>query len=270
MSAVMKDMMEFKMSKTGGIAPSFDQPLYDEQEGRMNSFLIALERLYFKRIRTHLPKCNVSLLDVSKDDSGSERAHPDLDSLEKLDSVVNEEARAYIIKWHYHDKVDCYKGGLLDLKLPFNHYDAVISIHRLNELKPDKQAKAMSRLLRHVEPGKKLIVIYKNPFSIFQKLENFMRKTGMIKSAKAANNQKNSFWAFRKKWWYKFEGSAKVKVLPFRSTSSRLSRALFQGNRLGRWFLTMLFRLESKFPKFWSSHSQEQMIILEKNREYLL
>ena len=147
---------------------------------------------------------------------------------------------------------------LFKINFPSNYFDCVISLHTIYHINKNKQEKAVRKLLKFVKKGKPVIIVYSNPNTIINKIKKF------IGFKKKRNNNEIYFYTFSKNWWKRFEDEAEVKIKCWRSFAAQHQKILFPNNVFGKFALSILYKLENLFPKFFSKYFQYQTIILTK------
>ena len=160
-------------------------------------------------------------------------------------------------------------GSFFDIPLEENFFDCSISLHTIYHMHKSKQEEAVRKLLRVTKPGKPVIIVYSNPDSINRMPSRLLKKMKAIvkKSDSLSAQEKNEdlyFFAHPSGWWDNFSDLANVKILPWRSFTAHTQRMLFPDNRFGKKLLSILYRLEEKYPHFFARYFTYPMITLTK------
>lgn len=165
-------------------------------------------------------------------------------------------------------------GSFFDIPLEENFFDCAISLHTIYHIDKDRQEEAVRKLIKVTKPQKPVIIVYSNPNTITSRL----RSSFLIRGLKRVKN------IFRKaeldaseeappvlyfcpqpiEWWDTFRDVADVQIVPIRSFSAELQKKLIPDNKLGRLMLSVLFKMENRFPNFFVKHFRYPMIILTK------
>ncbi len=162
-------------------------------------------------------------------------------------------------------------GSFFGLPFDENFFDCSLSLHTIYHMAKEKQEEAVRKLIHITKPGKPIIIIYSNP-NVFWNSPMF-RKIGLLKGERRTHIDKNSkvrnntlyFDPHPLSWWNRFTDEADLKKVPWRSFGPAAQRKLFPNNWIGKKMLTVLFRLERIFPKFFVKHFTYPMIILTKH-----
>lgn len=169
-------------------------------------------------------------------------------------------------------------GSFLDIPLEDNFFDCAVSILALFNIDKDKQEAAVRKLIAVTKPGKPVIVVYRNPNPIDASLRSFWASSLCVRVLRKAKaflrpletkpTQENDsilyFYAHPVEWWNRFSDAASVKILPWRSFTAGIQKALIPDNKLGSMLFDVLFNLEERFPDFFARSFHYPMIILTK------
>jgi ubiquinone/menaquinone biosynthesis C-methylase UbiE len=175
-------------------------------------------------------------------------------------------------------------GSFFNIPLEENFFDCSISLHTIYHIDENQQEEAVRKLIAVTKIGKRVLIVYSNPNSIFKPINWLITKIPRIpgimasffgKSETKSKDGKNRvpsetidpalyFQPHRLEWWYRFGDVADIQILPWRSLRAKVSRKLIPNNKLGKLMFRTLFYLEDKFPNFFSRHFDYPMIILTK------
>ena len=161
-------------------------------------------------------------------------------------------------------------GNFLKLPMLTDFFDCTVSLHTIYHIDKMEQEAAVRKLIRVTKPGRPVIIVYRNPAPLFTRLaQPFRTVKNKARQIAGFNLKKKKYsglyvYSYHIRWWQRFADQAEVKLLPWRSFSSRDQKLLFPNNVLGKWMLASLFALEDKFPRFFVNHAQYPMIVLTK------
>ena len=214
-----------------------------------------------KRLLKHLPSNGSNMLDMA---SGSipYREYIEYSSNFNqryccdLSKEALEEARKKI-----PDKFVGLHGNFLDLDLKENFFDCVISLHTIYHIEKNLQEKAVRKLIKVSKKNSKIIILYSNPVTIFEKIKKLFNP----KKIQDSNKQNNLYYFYNDlKWWNIFQDECEITVTINRSLSAWHLKKFIPDNYLGKLMLDMLFILENLFPIYFSKYFQYPLIILHK------
>jgi ubiquinone/menaquinone biosynthesis C-methylase UbiE len=169
-------------------------------------------------------------------------------------------------------------GSFFDIgELRDDFFDCAISLHTIYHIDRDRQEEAVRKLIRLTRPGRPVIIVYTNPNTWIGSIESALYwlkprrvaarlKRWVTRRSPAARRKQSDLYYYGHPlgWWNRFEDEAELRILPWRSFSSRHQKMFFPDNRLGRGMLRILFRLEERFPGFFVRHFQYPMIVLKR------
>ncbi len=118
-------------------------------------------------------------------------------------------------------------------------------------------------MIRATKPGKPIVVIYSNPHSPLNILEDLLRKLGLDK---LVGGGKLYFFRHRLDWWRRFADDCDVEVRPFNPISARQAKVLLPHDAMGRLFFGCCDRLERRFPRLATRLWSYPLIILKKRQ----
>lgn len=163
-------------------------------------------------------------------------------------------------------------GSFLNISLEKDFFDCSISLHTIYHIDKNTQEDAVRKLIEVTKPGKNIIIVYSNPYSIIQFLLVPILTLKKIflqwPKQKNQNNKESELYYFAHpiKWWYRFLDSTSVKIVPWRSLPSEVQKRIIPNNKIGKKIFEMLFKMEEKYPDFFVSFFQYPMIILTKRK----
>ena len=167
-------------------------------------------------------------------------------------------------------------GSFFELDLPKNSFDCAISLHCIYHMEQNKQEEAIRKLISLVKPGKPLVIVYSNPFSLeqiiirptkfFIKLFiNFVDNIkNLILQKKTKPKRKFYFKPNSLFWWRRFNKLAVVKLKPWRTFSAKMQKILIPDNKFGKQLFKLLFLLEEKYPYLFVFLGTYPIIIITK------
>ena len=143
-----------------------------------------------------------------------------------------------------------------------NYYDLIIFNHSLYHINKKYQKKAVLNLIKSLKINGKFLITYTNKYS-FWNLIFFIPQMffDLIKN----NNRKIYHYSFNIKWWDQFNKYASIKKYPLRSISSRESKLIIPNNIIGKKIFSWLFKMEEKYPKFFTKFGTYYIIEIIKN-----
>ena len=167
-------------------------------------------------------------------------------------------------------------GSFFELDLPKDGFDCAISLHCIYHMDQNKQEDAIRKLLSIVKPGRPVIIVYSNPFSLeqviirpikffiklFLNFVDYFRYSILQKEPKFKRKfyfKPNSLF-----WWRRFNKLAVVKIKPWRTFSAKMQKIIFPDNNLGKNLFKLLFLLEEKFPSLFVFLGTYPIIIITK------
>jgi SAM-dependent methyltransferase len=161
-------------------------------------------------------------------------------------------------------------GSFFDIPLEKDFFDCTISLHTIYHIDKKRQEEAVRKLIHVTKPGKKVVIVYSNPYTpllpasvVFSLLHNFLSRK-KEKSGLEHAEPKLYFYAFPISWWQRFSDISHVQITPWRSFSSDFQQMIVPDNIIGKKMLKALFWMENMFPKFFVYFFQYPMIILTK------
>lgn len=163
-------------------------------------------------------------------------------------------------------------GNFMRLSMDENFFECAVSLHTIYHIDKDEQEAAVRKLLKVTKPGKPVIIVYSNPNTLWSRISfpYFKRLVQRLKKVPKAtfSEKKNRLYyhCYPNEWWYRYRNLAEVKILPWRSFGPHAQRRLIPDNKLGKFLLRILFRLENTFPSFFANNFTYNMIILTKNK----
>jgi SAM-dependent methyltransferase len=157
------------------------------------------------------------------------------------------------------DKGRYFQGDFLDAKLlNVYNFDAALLINVLYHVRIDMQEEFVLKLLSHLRPGGKAIIVYSNPRSISTKITNLGKSMKSFRKNSKQDSVSIYFQRHDLAFWDKFNESAVIKIYAWRTFSPQIEKVLFRNKKM----LDVLFRLENL--SWWWKISEYQTIVLEK------
>ncbi len=171
-----------------------------------------------------------------------------------------------------HDHGEFFAGSFFDIDFEENFFDCSICLHTIYHIDRSEQEPAIRKLLNITKPNRPVIVVYSNHRNLIRLLSFPIRmlargiRWGVELLGKQPSTRIYGF-SHPPSWWKRFEDVADVKFYPWRSFASEHQKILFPDNRLGAEMFNLLFRLEERWPHFFSHWFQYPIIILTKRGE---
>jgi len=176
-----------------------------------------------------------------------------------------------IAKKKIGDKGVFLHGSFFDIDIPDDFFDCSISLHTIYHMDRDLQEVAVRKLLKVTKPGKPVIVLYSNPNTLvslpFRVARRILSFIGLdVKATSQSRPAENSlyFYAHPINWWQRFGDEANVEIFSWRAFAANAQKAFFPNNKFGAWLLSLLFKLEDRYPGFFVRYFQYPMIVLTK------
>jgi SAM-dependent methyltransferase len=152
-----------------------------------------------------------------------------------------------------------FHGDFLDEKLlKVYDFDAALLINVLYHIRIDLQEEFVLKLLGHLRPGGKAIIVYSNPRSISTQLTNLGKSVKSFGKNTKHDSESIYFQRHDLSFWNKFNETAVIKIYAWRTFSPQLENIFFRNKKM----LSVLFRLENL--SWWWKISEYQTIVLEK------
>lgn len=160
-------------------------------------------------------------------------------------------------------------GSFLDLPLEENFFDCAVSLHTIYHIDKDRQEEAVRKLVRVTRPGNHVVIVYSNPDRLAVRLLRLWRRICRARGFRPAAGEEPSatelyFFDHPLEWWDRFRDVAEVRIFPWRSLHPDEQKRLIPDNAFGKRILDVLFRLEDRFPRFFTRHFCYPMIVLSK------
>jgi ubiquinone/menaquinone biosynthesis C-methylase UbiE len=157
-------------------------------------------------------------------------------------------------------------------KLPFkaDAFDGIISMHTIHHLPTDEHKTAYSELYRVLKPSRKAVIVNGWSHSFFDSLARFFNIVRRLLRGKPINvkheEQVGTYVRKTSAKWLRRElgGLVKVDIFAWRFASTRTLRTFIHEKLGGRRILNWLYRMESKYPKFFGEHGQYPIIVVKK------
>jgi SAM-dependent methyltransferase len=153
------------------------------------------------------------------------------------------------------------------LELAVEPVDAAVSLHTIYHIHKDSQEKAVRKLIGLTKPGGTIVIVYSNPFNLVSIILSPIRRIAEILSPRKKNGDRPDsiyFERFPLRWWSRFMNTGTVRILPWRTFSTPVQRALFPDNQLGQRMFSFLFALEDRYPRFFAAIGCYPMIVINK------
>ncbi len=219
------------------------------------------------RVLPHIPNEGVNILDMASGPIQYEEYLEFSKHFEKrycvdLSSDALEQAKKKI-----GDHGVFLHGSFFDISIEENFFDCSLSIHTIYHMDKDKQEEAVRKLIYITKPGKPIIIVYSNPYTLVGIPYRVLRKFKHALKKLLKTESESPVLYFHPhpiNWWNRFTDTASLKILPWRSFSSDIQKSLIPDNSFGKNIFRKLFKLENKFPNFFVKHFQYPMIILVK------
>ena len=143
--------------------------------------------------------------------------------------------RALDIARKKYPGADYVNGSILEIPRPDDSFDAVYCAHVIYHIDKDLQEQAIRELIRVTKPGGKVVVLYRNPRSVGDRVEGsrwIARGLRKLRRAikRSGDLQPKSrpplyFHSHPLLWWERYEADCDIEMIPwdpFSSTQDRL------------------------------------------------
>lgn len=175
-----------------------------------------------------------------------------------------------IAKKKFDGQAEYIRGSILDIPKPEHYFDAAYCAHVIYHIDKDLQETAVRELIRVTRPGGRIIVIYRNPDTLAERLiwrgRGLLRLMNKAKRLMQGSKRTNAvagqtaprpyFFAHPLAWWTRFDGECDVALIPWDVLGNTEEEQLFMfqpvaslGYRFCSWF-------ENKYPekavRWWS------------------
>ena len=162
--------------------------------------------------------------------------------------------------------------------LPFadNTFDGVVSLHTIYHVPAAEQEKAFNEVHRVLAPERPAVVVYSwgarsplmllmlMPFQVWNWLGRRIRaravSLGRSDSPALYGHHYGYWWFASRKWPFSYE------LYSWRSVSPDFTKIYVRPRLFGRSLLSLLFRMENAWPRFFGRVGQYPMIVFRKNR----
>jgi SAM-dependent methyltransferase len=183
-----------------------------------------------------------------------------------------------IAKTKLADNAEYIRGSLLEIPKPANHFDAAYCAHVIYHIDRDLQERAVDELIRVTRPNGRIVIVYSNPHSLFDRVIARKHKTPVLwklrrppnaaEASVAAENTPAFYSAAHPlQWWKRFESKCQVTLLPWDAMSCTHDQELLWNEsmaavvyRLCRWF-------ERKHPARAAAWWDYPLVVLDKRSE---
>ena len=156
-------------------------------------------------------------------------------------------------------------GDFLELPLEPDSLDAAVSLHTIYHIHASRQAAAVRKLVQLVKPGGTVVIVYSNPDNLVSTFARPLRKLlGRVNAKDSTQPSTIYFEPQPLRWWRQFEDVAEVKLFPWRTLSTPVQKRLIPSGSIGRTLLRWLFKLEDRFPRFFTRIGVYPMVVLRK------
>lgn len=155
--------------------------------------------------------------------------------------------------------------SILDIDLPNDFFDAVISLHVLYHIDKNLQEKAVRNLLRMAKKDQPVIIVYRNPKSIFDLFGviDFL-KTIVKKIINWNKEHELYYFAHELNWWKRFENVAEVEMYPCSTLDKKTQELLIPNNKIGKLFIHKLFNWENNYQSLFTAIGIYTIVVLTK------
>jgi SAM-dependent methyltransferase len=163
------------------------------------------------------------------------------------------------------DAGEYHVGDFLELEIA--PVDAAVSLHTIYHIHQDRQEAAVRKLIAVTKPGGTIVVVYSNPgYFVSSLLSPVRRLARKLLRRTAPNDDSGELYFYRHplSWWDRFRDSGSVRILPWRTFSTRELKTLIPDNRWGARILSALFAWEDRFPRFFTAIGCYPMIVIRK------
>jgi len=152
--------------------------------------------------------------------------------------------------------------SMANLGLKENSCDGTLCEHALYHVNRKEQERAVRELIRVTKPGRPIVIIYSNPLSPLNLLEDIFRATRINK---VFGGGRLYFYRNRLGWWKRFGDSCDIEIRPFDPISKRQASVLLPSDALSRLFFNACKTLEHRLPRLALHLWSYPVIILRKH-----
>jgi len=175
---------------------------------------------------------------------------------------ISERALA-IAKTKFDGPAEYICGSILNIPKPEYCFDATYCAHVIYHIDKDLQEKAVRELIRVTRPGGRIVVIYRNPDALPQRLiercHGLLRLINKVKRLMQGSKRTNTvagqnsplpyFFAHPLAWWTRFDGECDVALIPWDVMGITEEQQLFMFQPVAFWGYRICSWFENKYPK---------------------
>ena len=152
-----------------------------------------------------------------------------------------------------------FQGDFLDKELlQVYDFDAALLINVLYHVKIDMQEEFILKILSHLRPGGKAIIVYSNPRSISTQITKLGKSIKSFRKKTKHDSESIYFQRHDLTFWNKFNETAVIEIYAWRTFSPQIEKVFFRNKQM----LDLLFRMENL--SWWWKISEYQTIVLQK------
>lgn len=177
-----------------------------------------------------------------------------------------------IARSKFKQEAEFVNESLLNIPLPEDHFDAAYCAHVIYHIDKDLQEKAVREMIRVTRPGGRIVIIYRNPASLPQRIGHVRRKLSRMLGIRRLSNMLKQrkhetpgskqerprlyFYAHPLDWWNRFQNECDVRLIPWDVMTNTEDSELLMNGALARIGYRFCGWLERKHPnkavQWWS------------------
>jgi len=166
-------------------------------------------------------------------------------------------------------------GSLLEIPKPDASFNAAYCAHVIYHIDKDLQHQAIREMIRVVEPGGRIVIIYSNPKSLIRSITEKKSRTPLLwkvqrkeskKPPDDANRPPLYFFAHPLEWWQQFADECQVSFVPWDVMSVSQEKGLLFTNAIAWCAYRFCSWYETRFPRKAVRLWQYSVIVLQKKQ----
>ena len=175
-------------------------------------------------------------------------------------------------------------GDIAHLPFKLEAFDGIVALHTIHHLPVDEKPECYQGLYNCLKPGRSMVTVdgwHEHGLGWFWEI--MIRVADRLKrgkitpvvvapkakssvSSSTTNGPAGTFVIKNSARWFKQAMGGKLPfiIYPWRSVSVHWLRSLIPDNAVGKRWLDRLYRLETRFPRFFGENGQYPMIVFNK------
>ncbi len=166
------------------------------------------------------------------------------------------------------------QGSIVHLPFAVGVFDACVCLHGIYHIEKGEQEAAVRELLQTVRGNGRVVIVYENPDSLF----NRVRRSGWLKALKRSRKNKGVnnksaadydawrmyYYVHPLQWWSRFADMAEVRVSTYRMLPVDAQRKLIPAGGIGRILFRLLWLFELLLSSILVGPAQYILIVMKK------